>query len=111
MTVAQVRKLALALPEAEEVDHHGRPSFRVRNKIFATLWEQDKRAVLKSAPEEQDVMTTNFPEAFTLGPWSGQGWMFVELARVDKDLFEELLANAWRRVAPKKLAAQYDDGD
>jgi hypothetical protein len=32
-----VRELALALPQAEEHDHHGRPSFRVTGKIFATL--------------------------------------------------------------------------
>ena len=30
--------LALALPGAVEADHHGRPSFRVGGKIFATLW-------------------------------------------------------------------------
>jgi hypothetical protein len=36
----QARRLALALPEAVEQDHHGRPSFRVAGKIFATLWER-----------------------------------------------------------------------
>jgi hypothetical protein len=30
------RHLALGLPEAVEQDHHGRPSFRVGGKIFAT---------------------------------------------------------------------------
>ena len=30
-------EVALALPEAVEVDHHGFPSFRVRGKVFATL--------------------------------------------------------------------------
>jgi hypothetical protein len=37
--VARVRELALALPEATEQDHHGRPSFRV-GRIFATLWTE-----------------------------------------------------------------------
>ncbi|HEV3460901.1 MAG TPA: MmcQ/YjbR family DNA-binding protein [Candidatus Dormibacteraeota bacterium] len=37
-TVRQLRRIALWLPEATEQDHHGRPSFRVRGKIFATLW-------------------------------------------------------------------------
>jgi hypothetical protein len=32
--------LALALPETVEQDHHGRPSFRVTGKIFATLWDE-----------------------------------------------------------------------
>jgi hypothetical protein len=33
----QARSLALTLPEAIECEHHGRPSFRVAGKIFATL--------------------------------------------------------------------------
>ncbi|MEJ0066142.1 MAG: MmcQ/YjbR family DNA-binding protein [Caulobacteraceae bacterium] len=32
-----IRRLALALPEAVEADHHGMPSFRVRGKIFSTI--------------------------------------------------------------------------
>ena len=38
ITAGAARKMALRLPEAEERGHWGRPSFRVRNKIFATLW-------------------------------------------------------------------------
>lgn len=33
----QLRRIALALPDAIEQDHHGRPSFRVAGKIFADL--------------------------------------------------------------------------
>jgi hypothetical protein len=33
----EARAMALALPGATEQDHHGRPSFRVQGKIFATL--------------------------------------------------------------------------
>src|SRR5437764_13657454 len=35
----RVRELALALPEVVERDHHGRPSFRIAGKIFATVWD------------------------------------------------------------------------
>ena len=37
MTADEARKLALSLPEAVEQDHHGRASFRVGGKIFATM--------------------------------------------------------------------------
>jgi hypothetical protein len=37
VSVDEARSLALVLPEAIEQDHHGRPSFRVGGKIFATL--------------------------------------------------------------------------
>jgi hypothetical protein len=39
---AEARAVALSLPEAVEQDHHGRPSFRVGGKIFATLWTDDR---------------------------------------------------------------------
>ena len=35
ITIAQLRKLCLALPESHEVEAWGEPTFRVRNKIFA----------------------------------------------------------------------------
>ena len=37
MTPDEARRLALALPESAEQDHHGFPSFRIRGRIFATL--------------------------------------------------------------------------
>jgi hypothetical protein len=38
--------MALALPEAVERDHHGRPSFRVAERIFATLWDEGRMNVM-----------------------------------------------------------------
>src|SRR5260221_12017083 len=46
VTADEARALALALPEAVEQDHHGRPSFRVAGKIFATLWDADHMNVM-----------------------------------------------------------------
>jgi hypothetical protein len=34
------------MPEAVEQDHHGRPSFRIGGKIFATLWNEDRMNVM-----------------------------------------------------------------
>ena len=42
----EARALALSLPEALEFDHHGRPSFRVGGRIFATLWNEDRMNVM-----------------------------------------------------------------
>src|SRR5207245_2954970 len=46
----QARSLALALPQAIEQDHHGRPSFRVAGKIFATLWDESHMNVMLDEP-------------------------------------------------------------
>src|ERR1700733_11762140 len=50
VTIDQARAAALALPEAVERDHHGRPSFRVAGKIFATLWDEDHMNVMLDEP-------------------------------------------------------------
>ncbi|WP_433932321.1 MmcQ/YjbR family DNA-binding protein [Sorangium cellulosum] len=104
------QRLALSLPEAEEQDHFGKPSFRVRGKIFATHWVQEERAVLKLSLDEQDSLVQAQPDVFSVTPWGHQGWTRVELRRVDRTLLEELLAGAWRRVAPKRVVAQWEAG-
>ena len=48
ITANQARRIALAQPEAEERAHMGHPDFRVRNKIFMTLWPDGKHAVASS---------------------------------------------------------------
>jgi hypothetical protein len=58
------RALALLLPEALEGAHMGHPDFRVGGKIFATLWVDEDRAVLKLTPDQQDVMVECEPDVF-----------------------------------------------
>jgi hypothetical protein len=50
ISVERARCLALALPEAIEADHHGRPSFRVAGKIFATVWDETHMNVMLDEP-------------------------------------------------------------
>jgi len=103
LTVARFRALALALPEVSEEDHWGKPSFRVKGKILATLWVAERRAVLKLGLDEQEAWCQAEPEVFRPTAWAHQGWTSVELDRVDSGLLEKLLQGAWKRVAPKRL--------
>ena len=103
-----VRKIALAMPEAVEQQHHGHPDFRVRKKIFATLWPGENRAVVKLQIADQQALVQMQPEVFSLGGWSHQGWTNVQLANVDKATLKDVIENAWRNVAPKKLCADFD---
>jgi len=53
VTAAAARRMALALPEATEQDHHGMNSFRVQGKIFATVADRERvhRTMLATASE------------------------------------------------------------
>lgn len=105
MTSDDVRRLALALPEAIEVDHHGFPSFRVRGKIFCTLRPETARLMVKLDGEDQRNFSEAHPEAIEPVPgyWGRKGATFVDCLAIDDATIVTLLDIAWRRVAPKSL--------
>ena len=105
MKCSDVRKLALALPEAKEEDHWGRPSFRVRGKIFATLWPKEERAVVKLTRDHQEMLVSTLPGVISTNAWSQHGWTDVNLKAIDAVTLRSVVTTAWRNVAPKRLAA------
>ena len=111
VTTDTVRLLALSLPDAVEEPHNGRPSFRVRRKIFAVLHTEEKRAVLKLSAVDQSVFDDYDPAIFhpVDGGWGRQGWTVVELPKVKKEVFREALLSAWLQVAPKSLATKLNE--
>jgi predicted DNA-binding protein (MmcQ/YjbR family) len=108
VTIDTLREIALSFPEATEEPHFEKTSFRVKNKIFATYDEIKKRACVKLSEIDQDVFssadkTIIFPVD---NKWGKQGWTFIEMNTVHKDLFIDALTTAYCEVAPKKLANQ-----
>jgi hypothetical protein len=103
ISVDEARALALALPEAAEADHHGRPSFRVGGKIFATLPDEDHMNVMVD-PDGVRTAVEAEPAACAERWWGKRlAAVTVSLARADAALLAELLADAWERRAPKRL--------
>ena len=95
--------MALALPEAVERDHHGRPSFRVAERIFATLWDERHMNVML---DECGILTAAqaAPEVCTEFWWGKRlGAVQVDLTRAVPALVGELLTDAWERRAPRRL--------
>ncbi len=101
-----VRKLALSFPEAEEMPHFEKASFRVKKKIFATLSKKDNRCVVKLSMIDQSVFTASNNEIIypVKGAWGKQGWTITELKKIRKDLFMDALTASYCEVAPEKLA-------
>ena len=108
-TASFVRKTALALPEAEEKETWGEATFRVKDKMFATLGADGTQAGVKASLENQARLVARDPETFSVSHYTGRfGWVTVQVARVERDEMRELLVDAWRRTAPMKLVAAYD---
>ncbi len=106
MTAADFRKLALALPEAEERAHMDHPDFRVGGKIFATLGYPDKTCgMVKLSPEEQHYFSKAEPDVFVpvKGAWGRRGATCVRLKAANKETLSKAIHAAWRNTAPKRL--------
>jgi predicted DNA-binding protein (MmcQ/YjbR family) len=106
VTIDTFRKVALSFPEATEKAHFKKTSFRVKEKIFATYDEAQKRACIRLTEVDQDVFysadrTIIYPAD---NKWGKQGWTLIEMKKVQKDLFIDALITAYCSVAPKKLA-------
>lgn len=106
-----LRELALGFPEAEEQLTWGaHPTFRVRKKIFAVLSADERSARIKATQEAQRALIGSAPETYSVAPYLGRfGWVSVDLARVESDELTELLEEAWRMTAPKKMVRAFDE--
>jgi hypothetical protein len=110
----KLRKLCLALPEAHEVEAWGEPTFRVKNKVFAMYASAGNHhgagrpAVwCKAGPGEQSLLMKAAPDRFFSPPYVGpSGWVGIWLDQRPKwSEVDLLLRDAYRLIAPKKLAA------
>ena len=104
-----VRAIALSLPETEERPSYGTPGFRVKDRLFARIREPGV-LVLRVADEgEKDFLLRAEPDKFfTTAHYDGYPSVLVRLGAVDRDELRELLTDAWRVRAPKRLADAFE---
>jgi len=106
MNVRDVRKLALALPEATEEPHFHLSSFRIKGKIFATLAPDGSFMNVFVDDEQREIMVNVDPKAYESLRWGKIAYLHVHLAAAKARDLKALLRGAWERKAPKKLLAQ-----
>jgi hypothetical protein len=105
--VETFRQIALSFPETTEQPHFERASFRVRKKIFATLDMKSNQACVKLSVIDQDVFSA-FDKSVVFpvpNKWGKQGWTYIQLKKVRKDMFVDALTTAYCEVAPKRLSS------
>jgi len=114
---SDVRRIALSLSEvAEATDGFG---FSVRGKGIAWVWlerlEPKKARVPQPAVlavrvangQEKEALLAAAPETFFTEPhYNGYPAVLVRLAAVDEAELRELLTDAWRCQAPKRLVKE-----
>jgi hypothetical protein len=96
------RRLALSLPDATEEDHHGRPSFRVRGRIFATVPDQGHLNIFIE-PMDVDGVVRLDPDVFAPVMWGKEvNGVRVHLPRASSGIVRDLLTAAWRTKALRR---------
>ena len=110
MSLAQVRKLALALPEVTEEPHFHRTSFRVRGKIFATAAPDEpflNLMVGESVREPALQIHSHCVEKLFWGKKAAG--LVLDLREATPAIVSEMLQQAWKEKAPKSLIAVLED--
>ena len=110
---ARLRDLCLSLPEASEQEAWGRPTYRVRGRIFAMPREADGHPAvwLKAPAGAQDILVGSDPERFFRPPYVGpKGWVGIvldapDIGPADWDEVTAMVTRSYRLIAPKRLAA------
>jgi predicted DNA-binding protein (MmcQ/YjbR family) len=112
---ATLRAHGLAFPETvEDFPWEDHPVLKVRGRVFVFFGEEDGFSLTVKLPVSRD-----FAEAFDFASPAGyglgrSGWITCRFGpdeAPDLDLLKRWLAESYRAVAPKKLAALMPDAD
>jgi len=110
---SKIQQLALSLPEAHEVEAWGHPTFRVRNKIFASFGWSESGCTLgvKTTPMRQAELVETDPR-FKIAAYVGKhGWVSMSIqGKIDWKEIEMLMQQSYRFIAPPALARGLIDG-
>jgi hypothetical protein len=110
-TLDDVQRIALSLPETDEhASYGGRPAYRVRKKGFCYVREDGVSIVVSvSDLGEKEALLASEPRKFFTEPhYDGYPSVLVRYGKVGVNELRELLTDAWRAKAPKRLVAEFD---
>jgi hypothetical protein len=99
-----VRKLGLTLPDVEESTTFGKPSLKVRGRMFACIAShksaEPNTLVIRMDFDERDELIATDPSTYYLKDhYVGYPCVLIRLSRVHPDALRDLLLTAWRFVS------------
>ena len=97
---------AARLPGVETGTSYATPALFVRKKLLARLREDGESVALRIDLMDRDVLLEADPTAFFLTDhYRAHPWVLMRLAGVRHANAVDLVEQAWRRLAPKRLVA------
>jgi hypothetical protein len=111
VTPAQMRKIALSFPEANEKPSYGKPAFFVAKKFFTRYRKDDNSLVFIVADmPTRDMMLELDPKTyFITDHYKDYPSVLVRMERITPDELKLMLERRWRQIAPKKLVKEMDE--
>jgi hypothetical protein len=106
LTPNDFRRIALQMSDAIEGAHMNHPDFRANGRIFATLYPDGERGMVKLTPEQQRLFMRQHPSTFSpaSGAWGRQGCTTVTLQATDEAIVRRAMEFAWHNTVKKQVA-------
>jgi len=107
-----VLEIAARLPGCEASTSYGTPSLKVRGKFMCRLRTDPDALVVRCVDAaDADALKLGRPDVFFSTPhYDGWPGVLVRLEAVTLEQLEELIEDAWRVQAAKRVVAAYDKG-
>lgn len=112
VTVDDVRALAKTLPRTTEALVRDRVKFRIGSIVYLAFSRDETVMGFAFPKEEREALVASEPDKFMMPSTSDlrYHWVHVRLAAIDATEMRELVLDAWRMVAPKRVVAAYEEG-
>ena len=110
MTEAEVRALALSLPQVEETIAYGKPAFKAFGKFLTRVRKEDNSIVLVGVEfDEREMLMEAEPGTFHItAHYKDYPSVLARLDTVDSGTVKSFLERRWRQCAPKKALKEWD---
>ena len=104
VTFADVSRFGTALPGVVESTSYGTPALKVDGKLLVRLKEDGETLVLRMDFVNRDLLLRAEPDLFFLTDhYLNYPSILLRLPWVSKSRLAELLEDAWRLVAPRRI--------
>lgn len=110
VTAAELKKIALSFPEANEKPSYGKPSFFVAKKFFTRLRAEDNSLVMVvDGMDQRDMMLELDPRTYHITDhYKDYPAVLVRMERITAEEVRVMLERRWRNIAPKKLLKEIE---